>query len=974
MKKTLFIFLFLMGIFHYGIGNNSTDKLMEKKEKQRDWTILATYDIPESASGLAWDGTYLYCGIYGSNGDRIYRIDPSDGSYQLQCNGPHDDAYGLTYDGTNLWTIIQPSGPSNPSLATEFSLNGAFVSDFTLPDHYMSGIAYDNGDFWVATYYDPDGHIYKVDDQGNILDEFAAPDNQPWDLTVEDEYLWMADYWGDALYKIEKASGTMIESHPSENVDPAGIVWDGEFLWYCDAGGSGDHDVLYKVDLYGAGTPEINVPVRFHDYGILTIGDSDIWNCEVQNTGEVDLIINEVDIPDTVAVTTTFTTPHTIPPGQSVHIPFQYQPDEFAELNTTVMIRSNDPINPEIGVSLAGHGVYAGPSAFFFSDNHDYGEVRMNAYTRWFLEIQNQGDEELSITNIEFDDDHFTLDYNTQLPLDVSTLDIDSIGVWFSPSYGGDFSCNMTITHNDETNNPFTVSLEGTGLKKNWPIGDALWWYFIEDLYDSSPKAILAYDDMTGDGVDEVIVCSEDNYIRCLNGNSSGLADMMWQREIYSGSVFRQDALQEIEDINNDGVNDIIVGTAWGDRSVVALSGNSGKIIWKYQTNEYGDGGWIYQVECKYDYNGDGFTDVLAASGNDGSGTGPRRVFCINGETGEVIWDAMLGGAVFCVIGVEDFTGDDLPDVIAGSTEGDSQEGKATGINGSNGGQEWNFYTAGPDVWALAELDDINGDNINDCAIGDFSGNIYFLDAVDGNQLYQNAIYGEIILRFEVLDDVNDDGYSDVFIAHSGTNGVMINGYDASTIWNKSLPDKSYNVAWIADVSGDKINDALVGTLYSNNYCIFIDGVNGNEIKSINYNTPVDAINSIPDIVGDNSMEMVTGGRNGNVYCYSGGPLEYVNIPHTVRENNLPYIFPNPFRDELTLAFTLEKQSRVVINCYDINGTRIHQLTDEMLTEGSYEYQWHGKLNKGTKIKTGIYFIELIIGDKPYREQVIRIK
>lgn len=973
MKKlqTLLILLFFTITINV-IGN--ADNKKKESNNQRDWTIIATYPIPESASGLAWDGTYLYCGIYGAEGEKIYKIDPSDGSYQFQCSGPHDDAFGLTWDGTNLWTIVQPSGSSNPALATEFTLSGAFVSDFTLPDHYMSGIAYDNGDFWVATYYDPDGHIYKVDDQGNIIDDFAAPDNQPWDLTVEGNYLWMADYWGDALYKIEKSTGNLEESHPSENVDPAGIVWDGEFLWYCDAGGTGDNDVLYKVDLYGAGTPEINIPNQYHDYGIITIGDSETWDCLVQNTGEVNLVINEVDIPDTVPVTTTFTTPHTIAPGESVYIPFKYQPDEFAELNAHVMIKSNDPITPEVGVALAGNGVYEGPYAYFFNDNHDYGEVRIGAYTRWFLEVQNQGDETLTITNIEFDDDHFNLDYNTQLPIEVTTLDIDSIGVWFNPTYGANFSATMTLTHNDEPQNPFYISLEGTGLKKTWPIGDALWWYFIRDNFDVSPKAIMAFDDMTGDGIDDVIVCSEDNYIRCLNGNSHGLADMMWETRIYSGSIYQQNALTKLEDINDDGVEDIVVGTAWGDRSVVALSGNTGKILWKFDTHAYGEGGWIYQVECKYDYNGDGIKDVLAASGNDSGGNGPRSVFCLDGETGDLIWESMLGGAVFAVIGVEDFTGDGQPDVLAGSTNGNSSEGKATGINGADGEQEWNFVVAGTAVWAVAQIDDINGDDIKDCAVGGFSGNYYLLNATDGNQLHQNAVYGEIILRFEVMEDVNNDDYSDLLIAHTGTNGIIVSGYDASTIWIESLPDKSYNVAWISDITGDKINDALIGTLYSSNYCMFIDGVTGEEVKSINYVTPVDAINSIPDIVGDNSMEMVAGGRNGDVYCYSGGPLEYVDILKAETRSNSTEIYPNPFRDQLNISFELENESNVIINFYDINGTRIHQLSNKTLLKGRHEFQWNGIQTNGQEIRAGFYFVEILAGDKSFREQFMHIR
>ena len=41
-------------------------------EARAEWTIVATYPIPENASGLAYDGSWLYCGIYGVNGGRIF--------------------------------------------------------------------------------------------------------------------------------------------------------------------------------------------------------------------------------------------------------------------------------------------------------------------------------------------------------------------------------------------------------------------------------------------------------------------------------------------------------------------------------------------------------------------------------------------------------------------------------------------------------------------------------------------------------------------------------------------------------------------------------------------------------------------------------------------------------------------------------------------------------------------------------------
>ncbi len=42
-------------------------------------------------------------------------------------------------------------------------------------------------------------------------------------------------------------------------------------------------------------------------------------------------------------------------------------------------------------------------------------------------------------------------------------------------------------------------------------------------------------------------------------------------------------------------------------------------------------------------------------------------------------------------------------------------------------------------------------------------------------------------------------------------------------------------------------------------------------IHSFNFSEAVDGIGAIPDITGDGSMEMVAGGRDGKLYCYSGG-------------------------------------------------------------------------------------------------------
>ncbi len=408
-------------------------------------------------------------------------------------------------------------------------------------------------------------------------------------------------------------------------------------------------------------------------------------------------------------------------------------------------------------------------------------------------------------------------------------------------------------------------------LGRDYPIGTTIWQYTLT-IYDPSPKAIAPIADINSDGIDDVIVCSEDDYVRCFDGGAIGSGYILWEHEIYAGDIYSQLGLDIIEDVDSDGHEDVVVGAAWGARLIRCISGDSGTTIWTHDTHEYGGGGWVYQVDCSYDYNNDGVTDVLATTGDDSSDTGPKRVYCLNGLTGISLWERPLGGPGFSVIGVEDFTGDDHPDVVAGCSNEGETIGYVKGINGATGAQVWSFTTAGSSVWALEQIDDVSGDGVKDIIAGDFSGHIYGLSASNGAQQYSNTIGTCLIVGSVKLNDVNSDGHPDIVFKHSTIDITQVfDGQTGSIIWSHAVADQPWNAARISDISGDSINDLLVGTLFNSNYCYFLDGITGSELAVIPYGEAVDAINAIPDVVNDNSMEMVAGGRNGKLTCISGG-------------------------------------------------------------------------------------------------------
>ncbi len=935
------------------------------QENPQEWTILETYTIPGKASGLAWDGQYLYSGLYSAPGDDnlIYRINPSDGSYTLQCAGPMESCYGLTYDSGsgNLWTTDHP-GAYDPGLAIEFKLNGTYVDEFELPATYFSGIAYDNGNFWTTCYYDPDGEVYKLSSSGTVLDQFPTPGAQPWDICKQGSYLWVVDYNEDKIYKINQ-DGDVVESHDSENIKPSGIVYDGTYLWYVD-GQVQTNSTLYKVSLTGEGNPDINLPATAHDYGVVTINESGTWGCLVQNLGDADLEVTYGDISGTGAEFIGWPSGNTvtITPGGSQVLNIEYAPLEAGELDATAVLETNDPVTPQVELHLTGMAVYDGPYIELSSTQHDFGTVRSGAHTRWNMEITNKGDEPLMITNILVsDEENYYVDPRISFPISIETLSSAFPGIWFKPEGSADsHPAVVSIIHNDEQQDTLEVFLDGAGLEKDWEMGDILWQVQLEDPIDASPKAMIGIQDVTGDEIEDVIVCSEDDYVRCFNGNSHGTADLIWETEIYSGSVYHQNSLTVIQDIDGDGYDDIIVGTAWGDRSVVALSGYSGSQLWKYQTNAFGDGGWVYQVDARMDYNEDGFPDVLAASGDDSNDTGPKRVHCLNGKTGVPLWHTPFSGPVFSVIGIEDFTGDGLPDALAGVSNPNETEGSFYSIDGATGLSKWNFVTNGNAVWALAQIDDLNDNGSKEIFAGVDNGEYYFVDPETLFIIKTGNIGPYLILRSIVIDDITRDDYRDILLANSSNRVIVIDGKESGYAINLPIADKCWVADRIDDVSGDEVNDVVAGSLFGTNHTYFIDTYNVDVMFEDNYGSPLDAMKSINDITGDWSMEMVAGGRNGLITCYSGGLNAPVGIPENSvgNEDKISHgSYPNPFRESTTIFLDLSTKDHVTINIYDISGVLIETILDEDLSEGRHEISWN---SAGKNIPDGLYFYNIL--------------
>jgi len=93
-------------------------------------------------------------------------------------------------------------------------------------------------------------------------------------------------------------------------------------------------------------------------------------------------------------------------------------------------------------------------------------------------------------------------------------------------------------------------------------------------------------------------------------------------------------------------------------------------------------------------------------------------------------------------------------------------------------------------------------------------------------------------------------------------------------------------------------------------------------------------------------------------------PLEY----------NLYQNFPNPFNPTTIIKYELNKQERIVIDIYSINGEHVKRLVDQMQNAGTHEIKWDGKNDKGKLVSSGIYLYQLVVDNQQLSKKMMFLK
>jgi hypothetical protein len=82
---------------------------------------------------------------------------------------------------------------------------------------------------------------------------------------------------------------------------------------------------------------------------------------------------------------------------------------------------------------------------------------------------------------------------------------------------------------------------------------------------------------------------------------------------------------------------------------------------------------------------------------------------------------------------------------------------------------------------------------------------------------------------------------------------------------------------------------------------------------------------------------------------------------------------PNPFNSSTTISYYVPKAGMVSLTIIDLMGREVCRLVKAPMAEGTHSITWDGQDDKGTDVRSGIYFSMLEIGDFAKIRKIVKL-
>lgn len=155
------------------------------------------------------------------------------------------------------------------------------------------------------------------------------------------------------------------------------------------------------------------------------------------------------------------------------------------------------------------------------------------------------------------------------------------------------------------------------------------------------------------------------------------------------------------------------------------------------------------------------------------------------------------------------------------------------------------------------------------------------------------------------------------------------------------------------------------------------DGPSGMRVLDVGDGTNPTEIGYLDSYGNANAMTT----HNGQIIMADGDDGIYVMAFTGIEEydaqdelNVMFSTFPNPFKTNMTVQLASSIQEHVIIVVYDVLGTQIKEIANDIVAPGRYDYMWDATNDAGQLVPAGVYLVEVTAGTRTQTQKVIFVR
>lgn len=563
----------------------------------------------------------------------------------------------------------------------------------------------------------------------------------------------------------------------------------------------------------------------------------------------------------------------------------------------------------------------------------------------------------------------------------------DGTEIWAKDDCKGTWGVNGLATIEDTNSSGYPDVILGTPggyappgrcvILKEGSTGDTLWQWsaYQGGMSGGWVYSVNTIDDIDGDGIDDVIGgAGRGDYpyngiCACLHSAGDNAGEPIWY---YKGADDAVMDVEAIDDIDSDGYQDVICGVGGSsyDPSIHAISGDStGEVsstIWSTTLDSD-----VWDLKVAPDVNDDGYQDVFLTCW----GGGPNKTVCVSGLDGSIIWENTVSNYPVECDYHPDINWDGKPDMLYGDW-GSS----ATARSGEDGSVLWSEYV-GEDTWNVHPLDHLDYDGVVEVIAGSLNGKVAsILSGGNGDSMWTSEVYGERIYDVRTMDDLDDDGLKDFVVCLQDQGGeyyhlIALTSYQSNIgiefFYIKAISrEEGMEIVW--EVSDDEASFNIYRSENSP-----VDRINNSETEL--YPDEFIKLNDAP-IQGEGRFHFLDRDvKPEQSYIWRVTSIEegefgevYATFnSSTPTSHQLHQNYPNPFSDRTTIPFFIagDEEVQCQMEVFDIQGRLINTIVSSDFSPGEQTVEWDC-----SSLSSGLYILKLMVGEETLTGSVVKTK